>query len=66
MGSNRTGGISQGPNSNVFLRKIRRKKETLLIQIVSNSVPIWNIWFVVQWAVLGVKRKQCSLNFYAF
>jgi hypothetical protein len=39
--------ISNGPNSNVFLHKILHKKETLFIQMVSNSIPIWNIWSVV-------------------
>ena len=48
MGSNSKKWISHGPNSNVFLRKILRKKKTLFIQMVSNSVPIWNFWFVVQ------------------
>jgi hypothetical protein len=48
MGSNRKRWISQhGPNSNVFLHILLRKKETLFIQMVSDSVPIWNFSFAL-------------------
>jgi hypothetical protein len=47
MGSNSKIWISQVPNSNVFLHKILRKKKTLFIRMVSNSIPIWIFWFVV-------------------